>query len=94
MELDDDGMAESVGGGIPNGMGLNVPVRYALCARTGLTYGNVGCTRGLGTAGTLLVGMLGTLDGRVYATVFVTFERLSDVMTGLIFSNDGKPTLV
>lgn len=94
MELDEDEMAESVGGGIANGMGLNAPERYALCARTGLTYGNVGCTRGLGTAGTLLAGMLGTLEGRVYATVFVTLEIFSDVITGLMFSNDGKPTLV
>jgi hypothetical protein len=48
-ELEEAGMVESVGGGIPNGMGLNVPPRYALCGITGLTYGTVDCTRGLRT---------------------------------------------
>ena len=56
-------MVESVGGGMPNGMGLNVPPRYALCGITGLTYGTVGCTKGLGT-GRIFVG--GRLDGEVY----------------------------
>lgn len=55
-------MVESVGGGIPNGIGLNVPPRYALGGITGLTYGIAGCTKGLGT-GRILVG--GRLDGEV-----------------------------
>lgn len=87
-ELEEAGNLASVGGGIPNVTGLNVLARYALCGTTGLTYGTVGCTRGLGIEGALLEDIV---DDRLYNVVC---GRLSEVTTGLIFSNDCNPALV
>ena len=75
--FEETGRVESVGGGIPNETGLNVLPRYAVCGRTGFTYGTVGCTSGLGTGGTLFAGIV---DG--------VLGRLSEVIAGLIFSTD------
>ena len=81
-------MVGSVGGGIPNGIGLKVLARYAACGITGFIYGTVGCTRGLGTGGTLLGGML---DGALYDVVL---GKLSDATTGLTFSTGCKLALI